>query len=279
MTVKGINFFIKKYPTIFLGSLILIIMVLIALLASELTNDPMKLNPIKRLKPPGNEIWFGTDMFGRDIFARTLHGAQISLLAGISVAIISTIIGTSIGLFAGYFSLFDKIIMRLMDGIMAIPSILLAIALVGLTGASLFNVIIAISIPEIPRFVRIVRSVVLSVKEQNYIEAVLSVGVKTHNILFRHILPNSLAPIIVQATYVCASAMIWEAILSFLGAGTPPDIPTWGNIIAEGRVYFQRAPWIIFFPGLFLGITVLSVNLLGDGLRDGLDPKISRQMR
>tara|TARA_B100000003_G_scaffold41757_2_gene35647 strand:+ start:41 stop:877 length:837 start_codon:yes stop_codon:yes gene_type:complete len=274
-----INFFIKKYPTIFLGSLILIIMVLIALLASELTNDPMKLNPIKRLKPPGNEIWFGTDMFGRDIFARTLHGAQISLLAGISVAIISTIIGTSIGLFAGYFSLFDKIIMRLMDGIMAIPSILLAIALVGLTGASLFNVIIAISIPEIPRFVRIVRSVVLSVKEQNYIEAVLSVGVKTHNILFRHILPNSLAPIIVQATYVCASAMIWEAILSFLGAGTPPDIPTWGNIIAEGRVYFQRAPWIIFFPGLFLGITVLSVNLLGDGLRDGLDPKISRQMR
>ena len=274
-----INYFIKKYPTIFLGSLILIIMVLIALLASELTNDPMKLNPIKRLKPPGNEIWFGTDMFGRDIFARTLHGAQISLLAGISVAIISTIIGTSLGLFAGYFSLFDKIIMRLMDGIMAIPSILLAIALVGLTGASLFNVIIAISIPEIPRFVRIVRSVVLSVKEQNYIEAVLSVGVKTHNILFRHILPNSLAPIIVQATYVCASAMIWEAILSFLGAGTPPDIPTWGNIIAEGRVYFQRAPWIIFFPGLFLGITVLSVNLLGDGLRDGLDPKISRQMR
>jgi len=278
MNIK-INFFIKKYPTIFLGSLILIIMVLIALLASELTNDPMKLNPIKRLKPPGNEIWFGTDMFGRDIFARTLHGAQISLLAGISVAIISTIIGTTIGLFAGYFSLFDKIIMRLMDGIMAIPSILLAIALVGLTGASLFNVIIAISIPEIPRFVRIVRSVVLSVKEQNYIEAVLSVGVKTHNILFRHILPNSLAPIIVQATYVCASAMIWEAILSFLGAGTPPDIPTWGNIIAEGRVYFQRAPWIIFFPGLFLGITVLSVNLLGDGLRDGLDPKISRQMR
>ena len=238
----------------------------------------MKLNPIKRLKPPGNEIWFGTDMFGRTSL-QGLYTVQISLLAGISVAIISTIIGTSIGLFAGYFSLFDKIIMRLMDGIMAIPSILLAIALVGLTGASLFNVIIAISIPEIPRFVRIVRSVVLSVKEQNYIEAVLSVGVKTHNILFRHILPNSLAPIIVQATYVCASAMIWEAILSFLGAGTPPDIPTWGNIIAEGRVYFQRAPWIIFFPGLFLGITVLSVNLLGDGLRDGLDPKISRQMR
>ena len=274
-----IKLILKKHPSVFFGSLILFFMVLIAVFASEFSNDPMKLNPIERLKSPENGIWFGTDMYGRDIFARTLHGTQISLIAGISVAIISTFIGTTIGLFAGYFSLFDKVIMRLMDGIMAIPSILLAIALVGLAGASLFNVIIAISIPEIPRFVRIVRSVVLSVKEQNYIEAVLSVGVKTHNILFKHILPNSIAPIIVQATYVCASAMIWEAILSFLGAGTPPDIPTWGNIIAEGRVYFQRAPWIIFFPGLFLGITVLSVNLLGDGLRDGLDPKISRQMR
>jgi peptide/nickel transport system permease protein len=166
-----------------------------------------------------------------------------------------------------------------MDGIMAIPSILLAIALVGLTGASIQNVIIAISIPEIPRIVRLVRSVVLTIKEQPYIDAAISVGAKLHTILFRHILPNTLAPIIVQATYVCGSAMLWEAILSFLGAGTPPDIPTWGNIISEGRVYFQRAPWIIFFPGFFLAITVLSVNLLGDGLRDGVDPRIARQMR
>ncbi|MDP6248011.1 MAG: ABC transporter permease, partial [SAR324 cluster bacterium] len=257
----------------------LICMIIFALFASQITPDPMRLNPINRLRPPGDGIWFGTDMFGRDIFARTIHGSKISLFVGISVASISTFFGLLIGLLAGYNRLFDRLIMRVMDGIMAIPSILLAIALVGLTGASIQNVIIAISIPEIPRIVRLVRSVVLTIKEQPYIDAAISVGAKLHKILFRHILPNTLAPIIVQATYVCASAMIWEAILSFLGAGTPPDIPTWGNIIAEGRVYFQRAPWIIFFPGLFLAITVLSVNLLGDGLRDGVDPRIARQMR
>ena len=271
--------FLKRHPTIFIGSLILICMIFFSLFASQITPDPMRLNPINRLRPPGDGIWFGTDMFGRDIFARTIHGSKISLFVGISVASISTFFGLLIGLLAGYNRLFDRLIMRVMDGIMAIPSILLAIALVGLTGASIQNVIIAISIPEIPRIVRLVRSVVLTIKEQPYIDAAISVGAKLHKILFRHILPNTLAPIIVQATYVCASAMIWEAILSFLGAGTPPDIPTWGNIIAEGRVYFQRAPWIIFFPGLFLAITVLSVNLLGDGLRDGVDPRIARQMR
>ena len=271
--------FFKRHPTIVIGSLILIFMIFFAIFASQITPDPMKLNPIKRLRPPGDGIWFGTDMFGRDIFARTIHGSKISLFVGISVASISTFFGLLIGLLAGYNRLFDMLIMRVMDGIMAIPSILLAIALVGLTGASIQNVIIAISIPEIPRIVRLVRSVVLTIKEQPYIDAAISVGAKLHKILFRHILPNTLAPIIVQATYVCASAMIWEAILSFLGAGTTPDIPTWGNIIAEGRVYFQRAPWIIFFPGLFLAITVLSVNLLGDGLRDGVDPRIARQMR
>ena len=271
--------FLKRHPTIFIGSLILICMIFFALFASQITPDPMRLNPINRLRPPGDGIWFGTDMFGRDIFARTIHGSKISLFVGISVASISTFFGLLIGLLAGYNRLFDRLIMRVMDGIMAIPSILLAIALVGLTGASIQNVIIAISIPEIPRIVRLVRSVVLTIKEQPYIDAAISVGAKLHKILFRHILPKTLAPIIVQATYVCASAMIWEAILSFLGAGTPPDIPTWGNIIAEGRVYFQRAPWIIFFPGLFLAITVLSVNLLGDGLRDGVDPRIARQMR
>ena len=271
--------FFKRHPTIVIGSLILIIMIFFAIFASQITPDPMRLNPINRLRPPGDGIWFGTDMFGRDIFARTIHGSKISLFVGISVASISTFFGLLIGLLAGYNRLFDRLIMRVMDGIMAIPSILLAIALVGLTGASIQNVIIAISIPEIPRIVRLVRSVVLTIKEQPYIDAAISVGAKLHKILFRHILPNTLAPIIVQATYVCASAMIWEAILSFLGAGTPPDIPTWGNIIAEGRVYFQRAPWIIFFPGLFLAITVLSVNLLGDGLRDGVDPRIARQMR
>lgn len=269
----------RRNPTIVIGALLLLMMLMIALLASYLTPDPMKLNPIKRLRVPGEGMLFGTDMYGRDVFARTLHGSRISLLVGLSAAAVSTLFGLTIGLMAGYNRLFDTIVMRFMDGIMAIPSILLAIALVSLTGASVGIVIVAISIPEIPRVVRLVRSVVLTIREQPYVEAAISVGARLPKILLRHILPNTLAPLIVQATYVCASAMITEAILSFLGAGTPPDIPSWGNVISEGRQYFQRAPWIIFFPGVFLTITVLAVNILGDGLRDGLDPRIARQMR
>ena len=269
----------RRNPTIVIGALLLLMMLMIALLASHLTPDPMKLNPIKRLRVPGEGMLFGTDMYGRDVFARTLHGSRISLLVGLSAAAVSTLFGLTIGLMAGYNRLFDTIVMRFMDGIMAIPSILLAIALVSLTGASVGIVIVAISIPEIPRVVRLVRSVVLTIREQPYVEAAISVGARLPRILLRHILPNTLAPLIVQATYVCASAMITEAILSFLGAGTPPDIPSWGNVISEGRQYFQRAPWIIFFPGVFLTITVLAVNILGDGLRDGLDPRIARQMR
>ena len=269
----------RRHPTIVIGALLLLVMLIIALLASHLTPDPMKLNPIKRLRVPGEGMLFGTDMYGRDVFARTLHGSRISLLVGLSAAAVSTLFGLTIGLMAGYNRLFDTIVMRFMDGIMAIPSILLAIALVSLTGASVGIVIVAISIPEIPRVVRLVRSVVLTIREQPYVEAAISVGARLPTILLRHILPNTLAPLIVQATYVCASAMITEAILSFLGAGTPPDIPSWGNVISEGRQYFQRAPWIIFFPGVFLTITVLAVNILGDGLRDGLDPRIARQMR
>ena len=269
----------RRNPTIVMGALLLLMMLIIALLASHLTPDPMKLNPIKRLRVPGEGMLFGTDMYGRDVFARTLHGSRISLLVGLSAAAVSTLFGLTIGLMAGYNRLFDTIVMRFMDGIMAIPSILLAIALVSLTGASVGIVIVAISIPEIPRVVRLVRSVVLTIREQPYVEAAISVGARLPKILLRHILPNTLAPLIVQATYVCASAMITEAILSFLGAGTPPDIPSWGNVISAGRQYFQRAPWIIFFPGVFLTITVLAVNILGDGLRDGLDPRIARQMR
>ena len=269
----------RRNPTIVIGALLLLMMLIIALLASHLTPDPMKLNPIKRLRVPGEGMLFGTDMYGRDVFARTLHGSRISLLVGLSAAAVSTLFGLTIGLMAGYNRLFDTIVMRFMDGIMAIPSILLAIALVSLTGASVGIVIVAISIPEIPRVVRLVRSVVLTIREQPYVEAAISVGARLPKILLRHILPNTLAPLIVQATYVCASAMTTEAILSFLGAGTPPDIPSWGNVISEGRQYFQRAPWIIFFPGVFLTITVLAVNILGDGLRDGLDPRIARQMR
>ncbi|MGI9410122.1 MAG: ABC transporter permease, partial [Hyphomicrobiaceae bacterium] len=179
---------------------------------------------------------------------------------------------------AGYVRWVDAIVMRFMDGLMAIPGVLLAIALISLAGASLFNVIVAICIPEIPRVVRLVRSVTLQIRELPYVEAAVSVGSPTHKILLKHILPNTVAPLIVQATYVCASAVVIEAILSFLGAGTPPEIPSWGNIMAEGRSYFQVAPWIIFFPGGLLAITVLAVNMLGDGLRDSLDPRIARRM-
>ena len=269
----------RRHPTVIIGGGVLVLMALIAIAAPLLAGDPLKLTPINRLKPPGEAFWFGTDFLGRDLYSRTIYGSRISLMVGAAVAIISTAIGLFIGLLAGYVRWVDTVVMRIMDGLMAIPGVLLAIALIALAGASLTNVIIAISIPEIPRVVRLVRSVVLTIREQPYVEAAISVGSPLFKILFKHILPNTVAPLIVQATYVCASsAVVIEAILSFLGAGTPPEIPSWGNIMAEGRTYFQISPWIIFFPGLFLAITVLAVNILGDGLRDSLDPRIARRM-
>ena len=268
----------RRHPTVMIGGGVLVVMVLIALAAPLISGDPLRLTPIKRLKPPEGAHWFGTDFLGRDLYARVIHGSQISLMVGGAVAIVSITIGLVIGLVVGYVRWADAIVMRIMDGLMAIPGVLLAIALISLAGASLLNVIIAISIPEIPRAVRLVRSVVLTIREQPYVEAAVSVGSPLWKILFKHILPNTIAPLIVLATYVCASAVVIEAILSFLGVGTPPEIPSWGNIMAEGRTYFQIAPWIIFFPGLFLAITVLAVNILGDGLRDSLDPRIARRM-
>jgi len=276
---------IRKHPTAAIGLAILIVMSLLAIFAHWITPDPLHLNPIVRLKPPGftgplgNVGPFGTDSLGRDLFARVVHGGQISLVVGLSVALIATVVGLAIGLIAGYIRWLDAVVMRIMDGLMAIPGILVAIALVALAGASLTNVIIAITIPEIPRVVRLVRSVVLTIREQPYIEAAVVSGVSLPRIMFRHLLPNAVAPLIVQATYVFASAVVFEAILSFLGAGTPPEIPSWGNIMAEGRTYFQIAPWIIFFPGAFLAVTVLAVNVLGDGLRDSLDPRIAKRMQ
>jgi peptide/nickel transport system permease protein len=260
------------------GGGVLVVMTLIAIFAPLIANDPMRLTPINRLKPPGEMYWFGTDFLGREVFARTIYGSRVSLMVGGAVALVSVAFGLAIGLVAGYVRWVDAIVMRIMDGIMAIPGVLLAIALISLAGASLMNVIIAITIPEIPRVVRLVRSVVLTIREQPYVEAAISVGSPLPKILIKHILPNTVAPLIVQATYVCASAVVIEAILSFLGAGTPPEIPSWGNIMAEGRIYFQVAPWILFFPGVFLAITVLAVNILGDGLRDSLDPRIARRM-
>ena len=267
-----------KNRAIFWGGILLILFALIALIGPFFTLDPGALNPINRLKPPSAEIWFGTDFLGRDILARVIYGARISLAVGIAVAVVSVIIGLFLGLVAGYVRALDAIIMRTMDGLMSIPAILLAIALISLSGATLGTVIIAIVIPEIPRVVRLVRAVVLTVRDEPYVEAAIAAGTRLPLILSRHILPNTIAPLIVQATYVCASAMLTESILGFLGAGIPPEIPSWGNIMSEGRTYFQISPWIIFFPGVALALTVLAVNIVGDGLRDTLDPRIARKM-
>lgn len=263
---------------VFWGGLLLLVMVLLAFLAPWLTKDPMALSPITRLKSPSAGAWFGTDQLGRDVFARVLWGARISLVVGLTVAVVAVSIGLLFGLIAGYIRALDAVIMRVMDGLMAIPGILLAIALVSLSGATLWTVIIAIVIPEIPRVVRLVRSVVLTVREEPYVEAAIAAGTRLPLVMSRHILPNTIAPLIVQATYICGSAMILESILGFLGAGIPPEIPSWGNIMAEGRTFFQITPWIIFYPGVALAITVLAVNIVGDGLRDTLDPRIARKM-
>ena len=269
----------SRYPLMFIGGGLLLIMVFLAVFAPLLfTSDPIQMNPVERLKTPSLIHWFGTDMFGRDIYSRTVYGSRISLVVGLVAAVLSVILGLFIGLVAGYIRFLDAILMRIMDGLMAIPGILLAIALVSLSGASLITVTIAITIPEIPRVVRLVRSIVLSVREEPYVEAAIAAGTRLPLILTRHVLPNTIPPLIVQATYVCGSAMLTEAILSFLGAGTPPEVPSWGNIMAEGRLYFQIAPLIIFFPGITLAVTVLAVNVLGDGLRDTLDPRIAKQM-
>jgi peptide/nickel transport system permease protein len=269
---------IRRNPTIFIGAVLLAALVLVAILAPVIAADPFRQAPINRMRPPSERWWFGTDQFGRDVFARTIYGSRVSLTVGISVALFSSLIGLLIGLACGYFRALDAVLMRIMDGLMAIPSILLAIALITLTRPGLGIVIIAIVIPEVPRVARVVRSVVLSIRSQPYVESAIAGGTRSLKLLVRHILPNTLAPLIVQATYVCASAMLIEAGLSFLGAGVPPEIPSWGNIIAQGRTFFQIAPWSILIPGAFLAVTVLAVNMLGDGMRDRLDPRLARRM-
>jgi len=270
---------LRRHPTAIVGAAVLTMMILIAIFAPWLgTIDPQAVSPIRRLKPPSAEFWFGSDMLGRDVYSRVLYGARVSLLVGLAVAFFSTLVGLAIGLVTGYIRWLDAIVMRIMDGLMAIPSVLLAIALMALTTASIQNVVLAITLAEVPRVVRLVRSLVLSLREQPYVEAAIAAGTTLPRILVRHILPNTVAPLLVQATYVCASAMITEAILSFIGAGTPPNIPSWGNIMAEARSLFQIAGYLILFPGICLSLTVLAVNLLGDGLRDALDPRLARRM-
>jgi peptide/nickel transport system permease protein len=277
-----------------IGAAVLALIVLIAVLAPYLgTTNPAEINPVARNKRPGAErvirnadgsttvrtFPMGTDTLGRDVYSRVLYGARVSLLVGISVAAISVAIGLAIGLVSGYIRWLDAILMRVMDGLMSVPAILLAIALVSLSkGAGLRTVIVAIVIPEIPRVVRLVRAVVLSVREEPYVEAARALGAATPAVLVRHVAPSTIAPLIVQGTFVCASAILVEAILSFLGVGIPPETPTWGNIMAEGRALFRIFPHNILFPSIFLAATVLAVNMLGDGLRDLLDPRVRKQL-
>ncbi len=284
---------LTRNPTVVIGAAILALICLMGIAAPLLTPlDPAQINPVYRNKTPGTEEtvrrddgtkavithWMGTDSLGRDIYARVVYGARASLLVGVAVALISVTIGLVIGLVSGYIRWLDAIVMRVMDGLMAIPAILLAIALVSLSSAGLVTVIVAIVVPEIPRVVRLVRSVVLSIREEPYVEAAIAVGTPTPLLLVRHVLPNTIAPLIVQATYIVASAILIEAILSFLGVGIPPQTPTWGNIMAEGRTLFRVFPHNILYPGIFLALTILAVNMLGDGLRDTLDPRMSKRL-
>ncbi|MBN8508185.1 MAG: ABC transporter permease [Burkholderiales bacterium] len=282
-----------RNPSVLIGGLLILLVAAIGLLAPLLTPiDPAAINPSNRNKLPGFETTerdddgnkvtrvarMGTDSLGRDIYARVVYGARVSLTVGIAVAVLSVAVGLGVGLVAGYFRALDGVIMRVMDGLMAIPGILVAIALVSLSGASLLTVVVAVTIPEIPRVVRLVRAIVLSIREEPYVEAAISVGTPTPKILWRHVLPNTIAPLIVQATFIAGSAILLEAALSFLGVGIPPETPTWGNIMAEGRTAFQLYPHNILYPAAFLTVTVLAVNMLGDGLRDTLDPRMAKRV-
>lgn len=279
--------------SVIIGGVIVLAMIIVALLAPFLgTRDPAEINPAFRNKTPGftatirdddgNKVpvvyRFGTDSLGRDIYSRVIYGARISLIVGLAVAVISISVGLVIGLIAGYIRWLDGIIMRFMDGLMAIPAILLAIGLISIFRAGLMAVVVAIVVPEVPRVVRLVRSIVLSIREEPYVESAVTVGTPTLPLIIRHVLPNTIAPLIVQGTFIIAAAILLEAILSFLGIGIPPEIPTWGNIMAEGRTLFRVFPHNIFFPGIFLALTVFGVNMLGDGLRDVLDPKMERRL-
>ncbi len=268
-----------RHSGVVFGGGILLLLLLAAIFAPLLTSfDPIEIKPRLRLRPPSPEHLFGTDGAGRDIWTRVVYGARVSLFIGFAAASLALLAGTAIGLIAGYIRALDGVLMRVMDGLMAIPGLLLAIALVSLSGANLLTVIVAIFIPDIPRVARLVRSVVLSIREEPYVEAAIGLGTPTTTLVIRHILPNTIPALLVQGTYSAAAAILIEALLSFIGAGLSPEIPTWGNTIAEGRDVFQRAPWIILAPGAFLAATVLAINTLGDGLRDTLDPRLAKRV-
>ncbi len=271
--------FMSRHLTIVLGATLMTVLIMLSICAPLITPyNPVALDLTHRLRMPSVEHLFGTDNYGRDILARTLYGGRISLFVGISAAILSGLVGSTIGLLSGMFRWVDAPLMRLMDGLMAIPAILLAVGMMILVRPGITIVIIAITIPEVPRVARLVRSVVMVIREQVYVQAAVAIGTRLPRLLVRHILPNALTPIIVQATYVCASAVLIEAYLGFLGVGIPPETPSWGNIISDGRTYIQLAIWIVLFPGAFLGTMVMAINMLGDGVRDMLDPRLARRL-
>ena len=284
---------VRANMSVRIGGAVMMVLVVLALLAPWLgTVDPSLFDPASRDLLPGqrgeittldgeilkHRFLMGSDSFGRDIYSRVIYGTQVSLIVGVFTALVAMAFGIAFGLMAGYLRRLDGLLMRLMDGVMAIPAILIAIALVAMWRGSLLTVVIAIAIPEIPRVTRLVRALVLTIREEPYVEAAVSLGTPTWKIMLRHILPNTVAPLVVQGTFICASGILVEAILSFLGVGLPPDIPTWGNVMAEGRAQFNQYPHNIFFPGIFLAVTVLAVNILGDGLRDTLDPKMAKRV-
>ncbi len=275
------------------GGAVLLLLVLVAMAAPWLgTVDPSLFDPASRDLRPGmageittlegdtvkHVFWMGSDSFGRDIYSRVIYGTRVSLVVGVCIALVALVFGIGFGLCAGYLRWLDGVLMRVMDGVMSVPPILIAIAMVAMWKGSLATVIVAIAVPEVPRVTRLVRSLVLTIREEPYVEAAVSLGTPPLLVMGRHILPNTIAPLIVQGTFICASGILVEAILSFLGVGLPPDIPTWGNVMAEGRAQFNDYPHNIFFPGLFLAVTVLAVNILGDGLRDTLDPKMAKRI-
>ncbi|MDW9776482.1 ABC transporter permease subunit [Sinorhizobium meliloti] len=275
--LSGLARLARRHPLVLIGGGLLALLIVLALAAPLYAGDPGNMDPFKRLQPPSVEMWFGSDNLGRDVFARTIFGARISLLVGLLSAACAAVAGLLIGILAGYNRTFDNIVMRIMDGLMSIPTILLAIALISLTGPGIGILIIAISIPETPAVARLVRSVVLSVRERPYVEAALCGGARLPKVLWRHILPSTIPALMVQSATVCASAIMMEAALSFLGVGVPPEVPSWGNMIANSRLYLAIAPLTIFAPGICLAVTVLAVNMLGDGLRDMFDPRAKRR--
>lgn len=267
-----------KNPNMLVGFVILAVISFFTIFAGYVDRyDPLKLDPLIRLDSPSTEHFFGTDNTGRDVYSRTIHGGRVSLLVGFTVALLTVCAGMVIGLISGYDRRADIVIQRFMDAIMSFPTLLLALALIAMLGSSITNVIIVITVVDTPRMVRIVRAQVLALREFQFVEAARALGAPTWRVLLLHVAPNTFAPVMVQATYVFATAILVEAGLSFLGLGIPPDLPSWGNGIALGRTYLQTAVWVSFFPGLVLTITVLAINLVGDGLRDALDPKLARR--